>query len=167
MVHGGSRDPTEDLARADPSEPFRESLAHKAPPVGVHGQLRRRMCDDGRGPLDGVDLRHQRCVDQASVIVELLIRPLWIAPAPTDHRWHCARARKAYVAGPIRPRSSRPLRSDRRCPRDPRGGAHRYRSATCRPRSLVSLSRIPGCSHRSANRPTNGCRRLMNVGGRS
>ena len=36
------------------------------PPVRVQRRDRGRVCGDGRRPLDGVDLREQRCVDQAA-----------------------------------------------------------------------------------------------------
>ena len=47
--------------------------AQQAPPVGVHGTLGDRVGDHRRGPFHGVDLGHQRGVDQACVVVQPLV----------------------------------------------------------------------------------------------
>ena len=60
-----------------PSRPnrLREALAHEAPPVRVHRELRGRVRDDRRRPLDRVDLRDQRRVHEPRAVEEVVVRP--------------------------------------------------------------------------------------------
>ena len=52
-----------------------EPLAEDPVPVRPHPELRRRVRDDRRRPLDRVDLRHQRRRDQARLREELVVGP--------------------------------------------------------------------------------------------
>ena len=51
----------------------RAALAEQAPPVGVHGALGDRIGDHRRSPFHGVDLGHQRRVDQPRAVVQPLV----------------------------------------------------------------------------------------------
>ena len=74
-------DAAEDVASAEPSETVAEALPHEAVPVGVHAPFGRRVGDDRGRPLDRVDLRHHRGVDQAGLVVELLVAPVPVLAA--------------------------------------------------------------------------------------
>ena len=50
-------------------------LAGQARPVDVHRRLDDRVRHDRRRPLDGVDLGHQRRVDQLGLAIQLLVVP--------------------------------------------------------------------------------------------
>ena len=63
-------DAAQHLARREPAEPGEDAV-----PVRPHRVARRRMRDDRGRPLDGVDLGHQRRVDQARLVEELVVRP--------------------------------------------------------------------------------------------
>ena len=72
VVGRGAGDAAEDLVRA----PLAEPLAEDPVPVRPHPELRRRVRDDRRRPLDRVDLRHQRRRDQARLREELVVGPV-------------------------------------------------------------------------------------------
>ena len=72
MVGRRAGDAAEHLVLA----PLAEPLAEDPVPVRAHPVPRRRVRDDRRRPLDGVDLRHQRRVDQPRLAEELVVRPL-------------------------------------------------------------------------------------------
>ena len=78
MVGRRAGDPAHDVVGRAPAEQLVEPLALEAPPVGAQREHRRRVRDDGRRPVDGVDLRHQRRVDEPGLVVEILVVELGV-----------------------------------------------------------------------------------------
>ena len=71
--------------RTSPARSFGRCRRARRPqqPVPVHSHRApgRRVGDDRRRPLDRMDLRHQRRVDQPRSVVELIVRPGRVGPA--------------------------------------------------------------------------------------
>src|SRR5215218_9715981 len=53
-------------------------LAGQPPPVGSHGSLQGRMTEDGGGPLDGVNLGHERHIDEPGAREQIIVGPGWV-----------------------------------------------------------------------------------------
>ena len=135
MVRRRAGDAAEHLARAEPAEPTAEPLAGDAPPVGAHRDPRRRVGEDRRGPLDGVDLRHQRGVDQPRLVEQLVVatRSGMLAAQPVADRVVLEHEQRVQER-----------QADPEVARDPgevgvllevgRRAARRCRCAACRPR---------------------------------
>ena len=69
-----------------------EPLALEPPPVRAQRRHRRRVGDDRRRPVDGVDLRHQRRDDEPRLVVELVVGRARDASRAGGRRSRCARA---------------------------------------------------------------------------
>ena len=79
VVRGrGPGDTAEHLAGAEPPEQFLDPLPGNSEPVRPHADLQCRVAQNCRRPLDRVDLRDQRSVDQACLIEEQVVRPCWV-----------------------------------------------------------------------------------------
>ena len=130
--------------RPMPPEPPREALAHEAPPVRVHPELRRRVRDDRRRPLDRVDLRDQRRVHEPGAVEEIVVRPgrVVLAQRVADRVVLEREQRVQDARG--RPRSSRRRPRGRRARRGRRGGGPARRCAACRPSPVRIACAKPG-----------------------
>ena len=80
-------------------------------------EVRGLVGQDRRRPLDGVDLRHHRRVDQPGDVEQPVVVPVGVAPPSAGRRSRCARARTGCAASPARPTSCGRTRSPR-CPSD-------------------------------------------------
>lgn len=69
-------DSAEGLVLAQSAPDLLDGRVQEAPPVGIHGDLQRRVGEDCRRPLDRVDLGDKRCVHQPSGLENPLVRPL-------------------------------------------------------------------------------------------
>lgn len=94
---------------------FGELLTDDSPPICVHTDLKGRMSQDCRRPLDRVDLGHQSAVHDACLVEDLVSAPRCQLreSIPTTRiltlstpdalrefcrRWHCVREQRAYGA---------------------------------------------------------------------
>ena len=68
VVRARAGDAAQHLARPDPPDALAERLFQHSPPRGPDRPLGRRMRDHRGRPLDGVDLRHERGVDQPRLL---------------------------------------------------------------------------------------------------
>ena len=76
MVGRRAGDAAKDVAASEAPEPLAYALPCQAIPVRVHPQFGRRVGDDRRRPLDRVDLRHDGRVDEACMVVEVVVAPV-------------------------------------------------------------------------------------------
>ena len=75
VVRDRAGDAADHLAGREAAEEVVQLLAREAPPVRAQGDLRRRVADHRRRPLDRVDLGDQGGVDQARPLEEVVVRP--------------------------------------------------------------------------------------------
>ena len=85
-------DAADHLVRGAAPDQAVEPAALEPPPVRAQGGHRRRVGDDRRRPVDGVDLRHQRRDDEARLVEQLVVGELWDASRAGGRRRRCARA---------------------------------------------------------------------------
>ena len=71
VVGRRARDAADDLVRSSAGRSACTNRSPEAPPVRPQREDRRRVGDDRRRPVDRVDLRHQRRVDEPRLLVEL------------------------------------------------------------------------------------------------
>ena len=76
----GSDDAAENFVVVQERQDFLQFIAGQAVPVRVHRDLGHRVRQDGRRPLDGVDLGHERRVDELGFAVQLRIGPSRMFP---------------------------------------------------------------------------------------
>src|SRR4029077_6102483 len=87
MINRGARNAADRLARAQAPEKPRDFLGGHAPPICVHRDLKSRVSEDTRRPLNGVDLRGKSGNNQARLVENLVARPVWILfPQAVTHR---------------------------------------------------------------------------------
>ena len=73
LVRARARDTRDDLARlGDTADHLGESLTGQTPPVRLHADLQGWVREDGRSPLDRVDLGHQGAVDQPGCVEDFV-----------------------------------------------------------------------------------------------
>lgn len=99
----------------DTSNHFGEFLTDDSPPICVHADLKGRVSQNCRRPLDRVDLGHQSAVHDACLVEDLVSAPrcqlresipntklLTLSSPDALHefcrRWHCVREQRAYGA---------------------------------------------------------------------
>src|SRR5215470_16522549 len=68
-----ARYPADCLAGTDTPQVFLYSFSSEPPPVGIHANLQCGMAEDGGSPVDRVDLRHQRVIDEAGDTENLVV----------------------------------------------------------------------------------------------
>src|SRR6266851_3958286 len=81
VIFGGPWNAADDLAFTDASEVLVDPFPGQAPPVAMHSNLQGRVRDDRGCPVDSVDLRDERCVDQPGMIEQFIVGPGWIGGA--------------------------------------------------------------------------------------
>ncbi len=75
VIRGRPHDAADNLAAAQTAVAAIKGFIQHAPPVAAHGLAQRRCAQDAGRPLDRVDLRHERDVDQSRVVEEHIVRP--------------------------------------------------------------------------------------------
>ena len=133
-------------------------IAERAAPVRVERRLDDRVRQDRGGPLDGVDLGHQRRIDQPRLLEQPLVVPDRVVPRSMSQialcssaKSPCSRLRPTHEFS-VKPVISRPVTARTK----PAVGPTR----TLPSRPVRSPPARLWCSRRPASRPTSGCSRL-------
>ena len=75
VVRRRARDPADDFAATQAAQQLVQPLALQSPPVPPHRHFGGRVADDCRSPLEGMDLGHERGVDQSRLVKQILVGP--------------------------------------------------------------------------------------------
>ncbi len=87
VIGGRAGNALQYVVSGDPAETSFEAFAQQPEPVGAHREHRGRVGDDGRRPVDGVDLRDHGGGDQARGVVEpLIVHPGILRGEPVTYR---------------------------------------------------------------------------------
>ena len=73
MVRRATRDAMDDLFVGQSAGDRMQLFAADPPPVGGHGNFRRRMGNDRGRPLDRMDLGEQRGVDESRAVEQIVV----------------------------------------------------------------------------------------------
>jgi hypothetical protein len=74
----GAGDAANDFALTNASKVPVDPLACQPPPVAIHADFKGGIVKDSRSPIDGMNLRHEGCVDEPRMIEQVVVGPGWI-----------------------------------------------------------------------------------------
>src|SRR2546421_11933446 len=66
-------DAADDLAIIDAPKNFIDLLTCQSPPVGMHANVQRGSIENGRCPVDRVDLCHEGHVDEPGMVKQIIV----------------------------------------------------------------------------------------------